>query len=425
VDLRALTTIFFASCVGPQAVPWARSYGGAGRDTATALVETADGGVLLAGTTMSSFGSDGTHLWLVRVAADGSVVWQEMLAGGKSEAHPVVTARAGGFIVAATTYSDGAGKADLWLASLNDDGSIAWQQALGGSSDDLAAQVAVRSDGSIVVLGTTSSFGEGENDWLVASVGADGTVISTFVYGDNDEQDAAAFALASDDSLILAGQSTHQGDSDIAFASVDTQGTLGNVTAIGGTGTDVATAIAIDGGGFTLLGTTTSFGAGGTDAWVLSGTGNAITGQRSLGTSGEDALVGLRSHWAVGTTTVGTDSQMWLVGLATGGAVSTEMAYGGTGVEIGAAIGQAPNGNLWLQGTTSSFGNTGPDFWLLRLGASANLYPFGGAITTTHTNTTAKSRALTFVTNAAALVSTPTTLEPQTTNGRVIPQVGD
>lgn len=425
--MRPLLWLLCAGCnVAPPTVPWARSYGGTGRETATSLAEATNGGVLLAGVTQSSFNAEGTHPWLVRLSESGSLVWQEMLAGAKSETQPLLAARAGGFVMVANTYSDGAGKADIWVVSLNDDGAIAWQKTFGGISDDLVAGVTVGANGSIAVVGTTRSFGAGDADWLFIRIAADGSEAQAQTFGDSDEQIAGAIARFSDDTWIVAGQTTALGDSDAAFAFVDAAGTFSAPSAIGGTGLDLVTALSTEDDTFTLLASTTSFGAGGSDAWVLQGRRNGtINTQRTLGGSGEDRLLSLRSNWALGTTTVGSDSQLWLVGLATGGAVTAERAYGGSGADDGAALGEAPNGDLWLHGTTSSFGNTGPDLWLVRLGTSLELFQLGASITTQHSDTHAKPRPLSFTANVAQLVIRTTKITPTVTNGRVMPTVGN
>ena len=425
--MRALACIFLCACsVPPATVPWARSFGATGRENATSLAEAADGGVLLAGDTLSSFSDQGTHPWLVRVTGAGAILWQETLAGKKSETHPVLAARVGGFIMAANTYSDGAGKADIWVVSLNDDGSVAWQKALGGAFDDLVAGVVARTDGSIDVFATTSSFGQGNADWLLIRLEANGTVSSARTYGDGDDQHAGGIAHFSDDSVILTGDNETLGDSDVAFAAIDSKGDLSGATAIGGTGTDTGIAVSTENDSFTLLASTTSYGAGGEDAWVIGGKHDGtIASQRAFGDTGDDRLVSIRSNWALGTTTIGSDTQLWLVGLAGGGVVTTEKAYGGTGAEDGAAIGQAPNGDLFLHGTTRSFGNTGPDFWLARLDSSLDLFQLGKPLTTQHTATNAKPRALTFITSDANLADTVTKVMPTLTTGRVMPTVGN
>ena len=88
----------------------------------------------------------------------------------------------------ATTLTSAAGGSDVFVASLNGDGSVAWAKAFGGSNggrSDRGYAVAVRSDGTAVVTGNfygTASFGAttltaaGDWDVFVASLGADGSV---------------------------------------------------------------------------------------------------------------------------------------------------------------------------------------------------------------------------------------------------------
>jgi len=49
---------------------WSKTYGGTGTDVAYSLIKTSDGGFALAGST-DSFGAGGTDFWLVKVDADG------------------------------------------------------------------------------------------------------------------------------------------------------------------------------------------------------------------------------------------------------------------------------------------------------------------------------------------------------------------
>ena len=99
--------------------------------------------------------------------------------------------------------------------------------------------------------------------------------------------------------------------------------------------------------------------------------------------------------------------------------------YGGTGPEDGAAITDAPNGDLFLHGNTSSFGNTGPDLWLARLDSSLDLFQLGKTITTAHANTKAKSRPLAFTSTEATLNTISTSVQPKPTTSRVMPTVGN
>lgn len=73
-----------------------------------------------------------------------------------------------GFIITGSTGSKGAGKSDLWLLKLNNEGNIAWEKTFGGSNHDAGACVLETSDGGFIIVGRTQSFGNGGKDiWLI------------------------------------------------------------------------------------------------------------------------------------------------------------------------------------------------------------------------------------------------------------------
>ena len=59
---------------GDGAVLWERAYGGEQRDEATGLAQTADGGFVLVGSTMSK-GAGKTNVWILKLDSDGQLVW--------------------------------------------------------------------------------------------------------------------------------------------------------------------------------------------------------------------------------------------------------------------------------------------------------------------------------------------------------------
>ncbi len=423
--MKALLVFLVACSAAPTAIPWARSIGGNGLDIVTSVASNSDDSVLVAGNTTASF-ANGTHVWLVCMAADGSVRWQQRLADRQSASNAQVAARKGGYFVAATTFSDGAGKADLWLLSINDDGSIAWQEAMGGLLDDKAAAIKVDASGDPWVFATSDSFGDGDDDWLLVQVNAtDGAVVQAQTYGDTDAQEAAGLAFFDDGSLVLSGTTTHQGNADVAIAFVQSSGVISSVASYGGPGNEQATAADVQGKAFTVLATTSSFGAGGTDAWVLQGTSGKVATQRVLGDVGDDTLVSVHSGWALGTTVVNANTQVWLVALTSGGGIGGQQAYGGAGVDNGIGFGQRSNGDLWFGATSSSFGNTAPDFWAVLLDASLELETLGAQSKAKIATTAVVPAPLSFGANTLELTVTPTQVLFAPTTARVTRQVGD
>ncbi len=77
-----LGSLFFAGAL--EATEWAKTYGGAGADSLSSMQPTADGGYIVAGST-TSFGAGGSDAWLMKLAADGSIVWQKTYGGTESD----------------------------------------------------------------------------------------------------------------------------------------------------------------------------------------------------------------------------------------------------------------------------------------------------------------------------------------------------
>ncbi len=63
---------------------WNQTYGGAKHEWDTALLQTADGGFALAGSTVS-FGAGGSNMWLVKSYTDGNLLWNQTYGGPKDE----------------------------------------------------------------------------------------------------------------------------------------------------------------------------------------------------------------------------------------------------------------------------------------------------------------------------------------------------
>jgi hypothetical protein len=62
------------------------------------------------------------------------------------------------------TYSLGAGSYDVYLIKTNAQGDTLWTRAYGGPSSDEGSSVQTTTDGGYIVAGTTSSFGAGMAD---------------------------------------------------------------------------------------------------------------------------------------------------------------------------------------------------------------------------------------------------------------------
>ena len=103
---------------------WSRTYGGTRWDYARAIVPTFDGGYVVAGYT-ASFGAGADDAWVLKLDGSGNVVWQKTYGGSYADwAYAIAPTFDGGYVVAGSTWSFGAGSYDAWVLKLEADGTV-------------------------------------------------------------------------------------------------------------------------------------------------------------------------------------------------------------------------------------------------------------------------------------------------------------
>ncbi|WP_042691528.1 Kelch repeat-containing protein [Thermococcus nautili] len=250
-------------------VKWQKTYGGSGWDEAKAVVIAPNGDIIVAGY------MDG-DVWVLRLDENGNVKWQKTYGGSDEEdAYAIALTQDGGIIVVGHTYSFGTGApvySNVWVLSLDENGSVKWQKTYGGFKNDEAYTVAVTKNGDIVVAGYTESFGSRREDVWVLRLDSDGNVKWQKTYGgDGNERAYGAVIEKNGDITIVGGtKSFGSGRYDVWILRLDANGKVKWQKTYGGSSSDWAYAVSIEpGGDVTVAGWTVSFGAGRGDAWVL------------------------------------------------------------------------------------------------------------------------------------------------------------
>ena len=155
-------------------IQWQKSLGGTFWDVANSIKQTTDGGYIVAGYSYSIDGDVSGHhgtaaanpdYWVVKIDNSGNIQWQKSLGGNSSDiGRSVMQTADGGYIVAGSSASsdgDVTGNNDnsfnYWIVKLDVDGNIQWQKSLGGSSDDEAFDIQQTYDGGYIVAGYSQS----------------------------------------------------------------------------------------------------------------------------------------------------------------------------------------------------------------------------------------------------------------------------
>lgn len=155
------------------AVEWNRTYGGHDYFLVYSLVQTTDRGFALAGDTWSDEPKD-DYMQLMKTDSTGAVEWTTTYGGPrKASASSLVQTADGGFALAGWTYSYSTGSYDMYLVKTNSTGAGKWYTTFGGDYGDWANALVQTADGGFVLAGVTTSFGSDDGDmWLVKVIEA-------------------------------------------------------------------------------------------------------------------------------------------------------------------------------------------------------------------------------------------------------------
>lgn len=97
---------------------WSRTYGGPRSESSAAIVQSKRGGYTIAGDTYS-YGAGRFDAWVVRTDADGAVEWTRTVGGSEQDTtRGLVETANGGYVVAGATEEVGGGSDDAWLFRL-------------------------------------------------------------------------------------------------------------------------------------------------------------------------------------------------------------------------------------------------------------------------------------------------------------------
>lgn len=126
----------------------------------------------------------------------------------------------GGFILTGSTQSYGAGKSDLWLLKLTNEGDIEWEKTFGGIDHDAGESVIETTDGGFIAVGRTQSFGRGErNIWLIKT-DSKGNKQWGKTYGGNGNSGGSYISYANEGNFLIAGSISKENSDDVADSDI-------------------------------------------------------------------------------------------------------------------------------------------------------------------------------------------------------------
>ena len=266
---------------------WERTWGENSGSSSVAQVE--DSGYIIAGYVSGD-------VYLIRANAYGDTVWTRSYGGdGRDKGSSVVQTTDGGYIIAGTTSSfltHPTDSADIYLIKTDARGDTLWTRTYGGLYNDYGFSVKQTADGGFVVAGETYSFSGGWSSVYLVKVDSTGEMLWQRTYGGSYGSGGNSVIQSSDGRYIVAGwtYSSDAGETDVYLAKIDTDGDTLWTRTYGGCWNDVGCSVIQNtDGGYTIAGYTESFGAGAFDVYLVKtdAEGNLLW-QRTYGESGED-----------------------------------------------------------------------------------------------------------------------------------------
>jgi hypothetical protein len=216
-------------------IQWQKTYGGEGEDQASAIQQTSDEGYIVAGTT-ESFGAGKKDAWVIKLDKDGNIQWQKTYGNiGDEEAYSIQEIHEGGYILAGSTYSYAYLGIDAWVLKLDKDGIIQWQRSYGGSGNDKFYSIRQTDEGGYIVAGSTESFGAGKKDAWVLKLDAFGIIQWERTYGGSEEDEAFFIHQTFDGGYVIAvrSQSFGEGHDEALLLKTDRNGSISGCQIIG------------------------------------------------------------------------------------------------------------------------------------------------------------------------------------------------
>ena len=309
-------------------ISFLKTFGGYHHDIGYSVLQTDDGGFVIGGQTYS-FGNGDYDVWLIKTDSLGNEEWDKTFGGWDEDGcKSVIQTFDGGFLLTGYTKSFGSGSDDIWLIKTNSSGDEEWSQTHGGSGDELGYQVQQTDNGGYILVGSvdlTSNY----DIWLI-NLDSQGDFIFGRTFGGGNNEYGRSVQQTDDGGYIIAGITSSDGTGQDAYLiKTNSSGHEEWNKTFGGSSSDDGESVQqTDDGGYIIAGTTSSFGNGSSDVWLIK-----------------------------------TDNQ---------GNEEWNKTFGGSSSDNGESVQQTDDGGYIIAGTILSSANGSMDVWLIKTDNQGN-----------------------------------------------------
>lgn len=352
---------------------WRKAFGAYDADEGACVRVTPEGDYLVVGST-SSFGFGSSDVYLLKIDPDGGLLWSKTYGGPQIDRGASMSiAPDGSVLIAGYTNGGGNGGYDGWLMKTDADGVVLWQRSYGGEGWDFLYDVEPLADGDWLLAGSTYSEGAGSSDGWLLRTNSSGDVVWSNTYGSIGEDDLRSAIQTSDGGFVLAGTYDDEGDKDALVIKLDETGALDWEQHIGGDSADLAVDVleTLD-GGFSVIGSTRSYSVWNEHLhFKLSAMGDSLWAQNFGQINDQEAmehvelLSGRFATVGYTKTSGGGAKDLFALLSESDGSFILQHTYGLVEDDVGHSIAETENGFV-LCGSTRSSGSGNSDVYVIR-----------------------------------------------------------
>ena len=349
-------------------------------DAGYSILQTADSGYVI-------LGSTGDNVSLIKTDYKGIEQWNHNYGGSEIDyARHILQTSDGGYIISGTTESYGHGGSDIWLIKTDPTGFMEWDAYFGGVNTDQGRSIQQMTDGGYIIIGNSDFSGDGNQDIWLIRINSQGDSLWTKTFGGSGLELGADVQILEDGGFILLGstESFGNGGSDIWLIKTDSEGEITWTKTFGDNSSDYGKSILkTPDDGYIIRGVTESFGYGNTTLVLIKidSTGNKIWDNAFGGSDGEDgnALEETNDggHILICHSYVHENSayDIRLIKIDGSGSVDWDKTYGSLTDNYGFSVLQTFDGGYALTGSIGILGDgdiNHSDIWLIKTDPEGN-----------------------------------------------------
>ncbi len=192
---------------------WTKTFGGFNYESAASVQQTNDNGYIVAGTS-ASFGS--RQIYLVKANSNGDTLWTRTigLLTGRDNATSVKQTNDGGYILLGNTSSSFSSSWDIYLIKTDSYGDTLWTKTFGEiNEDDWGNSVQQTIEGGYIIAGGKGGLISPSVDVLIIKTDTIGNILWAKTYGGEEEDMANSIQQTKDSGYIITGYRQLSGSS--------------------------------------------------------------------------------------------------------------------------------------------------------------------------------------------------------------------